>query len=113
MLGHVLLKLFYFVYFLAFSLLLGDLLLSDTGKVLKLVSAGLASASAIAEVAIFEALAVAVEAVLAIVATGLGIGTLCLGCVAIEELLKQLFSQLLILACSSTFLGGLSLRLFG
>ena len=111
MLLHVLLKLLNFVDLLAFqlALLLGDFLFSYAVDVLHLVFASVAAAFAIAEVAVFEALAVAVEATLTIIATSFGVGALCLGRVAVEELLQQLFSQLLVLACSSTFLAWLAL----
>ena len=111
MLFDVLLELFYFVYLLAFELplFLGNFLLSNAVDVLRLVFARVAAAPAIAEVAVFEALAVAVEATLTIIATSFGVSALCLGRVAVEELLQQLLSQLLVLACSSTFLAWLAL----
>lgn len=55
---------------------------------LDLVLARRASALAVAEVAIFEALAVAVEAALTIVAPCFRVGTLRLWRVVIKELLK-------------------------
>lgn len=69
-----------------------------------LVLASLAPAAAVAEVAVFEALAVAVEAAFAVVAARLRLRVLGLRSVLVEELLQQLLSQFLVLAGASAFL---------
>ena len=89
MLLYVLLKLFDFVYFFAFqlTLLLGDFFFSDAVDVLHLIFASLAATPTIAEVAVFEALAIAVKATLAVVAPRLGVGVLGQRSIVVEEFL--------------------------
>ena len=94
MLLYVLLKLLDLVDFLAlqFSLLLGHFLISYAINMLHLILASVATTLGIAEVPVFEALAVPVQATLAVVAPRLGVGVLSQGSVVVEEFLQQLFS---------------------
>ena len=73
---------------LQFALLFRHFLFSYAVDVFHLVLASLAAAPAVAEEAVFEALAIAVQAALAVVASGLGVRILRLWGVFVKELLE-------------------------
>lgn len=90
MLLYVLLELLYLIDLLPFqfALLFRHFFFSYAVDVFQLVLASLAAAPVVAEVAVFEALTIAVQAALAVVASGLGVRVLRLWGVFVEELLE-------------------------